>query len=1030
VLARVVRWALERPRLIAWACVWFLAWGVFFMRDAKVELMPDLAPAETRIQTEAPGLVAEQVETFVTQPLESVLIGAPGVAHVRSESTQGLSTIVVRFAEGADPRRVRQALSENLAAEAGSLPQGVGPPRLAPLAAPGPDVLKLGFTSARLDPMALRDVVQWTLRPRLLSVPGVARVAVYGGQTRRIEVRARPGDLADSDLGFLDILNAVRRATSITGAGFIDTEGQRVLIEPHGQALTVDDVGAGQIQTPGSTPVRIADVTDVVEAPAPAFGDALIDGKPGVLVEIARQEGANPLETTHAVEEAMAVLHPTLAAEGVEVATLDRPASFTSRAMRAIAVDLLFGAALIALVLALFLRDWRAVVVSLVSIPLSFVASVVALKALGVTLNAMTLGGLAVGLGVVIDDAVIGVENVMARVRAAEHAHSSDLEAVLAGTLDVRGPVIYATLAAVAVIAPLLALRGVQGALLQPMAAAVITVSLASLAVAAVVTPALGLLLHHHDDPPPEPAALSRLKAAHAGLLTRLCANARFATLLAGATVVLVVGALVFCRSDLLPSIRDGHLVAQITAPASTSLAAMDDYGARIGAELKALPGVTRVAQRIGRDPTDDNADGPERALFDLDLAPGLGAAAQRRLADRVLDDLRLHPGLEPLVRTRFDAGQASSGEDAAAQIRVVGQNLDALDAAADRIAAAVAPLPGARDVQVQDLARAPVVRVDLNFPRLALYGLSSADVLDTVQAAFAGERVAQIYEDGRIVDLAVSAQTSLRRDPEAVGDLLLRSTSGFSEPLKTVANVYLADGRAAIAHDDGLRRQVILVDPADPDRFLREARRAVQAGVKLPPGAFVEYASGSAAVGQAQRDMIVSYAFVVFAILALLAIAYDARTAALIMAASLFSFVGGAVAVFLMGGVLTVGATVGFVALFGLSMRNGILLFSRLEEVILGREAPWSGPTVVGVTRERLTPLLMTSLLVALALSPFAVQSGEAGRELVGPMAIVILGGLVAGVLGALFVLPAMILAFWRPAYARRARRHGPAAG
>ena len=339
-LAGVVRWSLERPRLIALACFWFLAWGAFFVRDVKFDLMPELAPAQTSIQTEAPGLVAEQVEALVTQPLESALIGAPGVAAVHSESTQGLSTITVRFAEGADPYRTRQALAEDLAALANALPAGVAPPRLAPLTAPGADVLKLGFTSAKLDPMALRDLVQWTVRPRLLSAAGVARVAVYGGQIRRIEVRARPGDLSDSDLGFLDILNAVKRVTSVAGAGFIDTAGQRVLIEPQGQALSIDDVGAGQIQTPGSVPTRIADVADVVEAPAPAFGDALIDGKPGVLVAVARQYGANALETTHAVERALAVLQPTLAAQGIAIhADIDRPASFTTRAMQGIALD-------------------------------------------------------------------------------------------------------------------------------------------------------------------------------------------------------------------------------------------------------------------------------------------------------------------------------------------------------------------------------------------------------------------------------------------------------------------------------------------------------------------------------------------------------------------------------------------------------------------------------------------------------------------------------------------------------------------
>ncbi|HEX4181861.1 MAG TPA: efflux RND transporter permease subunit [Caulobacteraceae bacterium] len=1030
-LARIVRWSLERPRLIAWTCFWFLLWGVFYMRDARFDLLPDLAPAETSIRTEAPGLVADQVETLVTQPLESVLMNAAGVTQVRSESVQGLSTIVVRFDANADFYRVRQALSENLAAVTGALPEGVAPPRLAPPTASDVDVIKIGFTSDKLDPMALRDLVQWTVRPRLLSASGVARVAVYGGQIRRIEVRARPADLSDSDLGFLDILKAVRRATSVAGAGFIDTAGQRVLIEPRGQALTVDEVGAGQIQTAGGAPVRIADVADVVEGPSPEFGDALVMGRPAVLVEITRDYGANILETTHNIERALAVLQPSLAAQGVKVRTdLDRPASFATRALRGVAGDLAIGAALIAFVLVLFLRDARAVLVSLITIPISLLASTVVLKAFGLTINSMILGGLAVGLGVVIDDAVIGVDNVVARLREAEHNHASDFAAVLNATLEVRGPVIYGTMAAIIALAPLLALKGLQGAMLAPLAGAVITVLLASLLVATVVTPALSLVFHQHEEPPPESPLLERVKDIHAAWLSRLCARPLPVLVVSGAFVVAAVAMLAIFRSELLPSVSDSHLVAQVSAPPSTAPSVMRDYGIRINTELSALPGVRAVSQRIGRDASGDDSWGPERSVFDIELDPKLDAASQRALARRVLAALRLQPGLHPIVRSRFDAGLARLQTAAPVQISVYGQDLDAIDAAADRIAGVIRALPGARDVQAPDAMRAPLVRADLNFNRLALYGLSSADVLDTVQAAFAGERVAQIYEGGRIIDLAVSAQATLRRDPEAVGDLLLRSTSGVSVPLKAVANVYLTDGRAMIAHDGGLRRQVISANPSDPGGFVRLARRAIAAKVTMPPGAFIEFGGASQATADAQRDLLINYGFVIFGILALLAITFDARTGALIMTSSLFSFVGAAAAVWLMGGMLTVGAIVGFIALFALSMRGAILLFGRLEDVVLAHPAAWSRETVVRVTRDRLTPLLITSLLVALGLAPLAVHAGDAGREVLGPMAIVILGGLVTGTFASLFILPAMILAFWRPAYARRAHRSDGGAG
>jgi CzcA family heavy metal efflux pump len=1021
-LSRIVRWSLQRPRLIGLACLWFLAFGLFYVRDMRVDLLPNLAPAETIIHTEAPGLVAEQVEDLITRPIERAVVSAEGVADVRSESTQGLSAITISFGEGVNSYRARQAVTESLSAVAGALPAGVAPPRITPLTSAGSHVLEIGFTSDKLDPLALLDLVQWTVRPRLQTVAGVARVSVYGGRTRRIEVRARPADLSDSDLGFLDIVNAVKRSTSVTGAGFIDTPNQRVLIAPHGQALTADEVGAGQIQAPGNAPVRIGDVADVVESAAPAFGDALIAGKPGVLVDVDRQYGANTLETTHAVEAALADLRPALAAQGVRVDTgLDRPASFTVTAMSGIARDLLIGALLIAIVLAVALREPRAVLITLSSLPLSLLAALIVLKALGVTLNVMTLGGLTLSLGMVIDDAVIGVENVIARLREAEHSHASDLETILAASLEVRVPVTYAIFAMIVALAPLLTLKGLPGALLAPLAGAVIAASLASLLVATIVTPALAFLFHRHETQVEEPAMLTRLKTGHGALLRRICARPFLALTIAALVAVIALATLPFYRADLLPSVHDGHLEAEVHAPPSTALETMDAYGARAGLALARLPGIVSVSQRIGRDVTGDDARGVDDAVFDVALTPGLNADAQRRIAGHVRDELGLYPGFTADVESRFDAVQKTLRPAASVQISLYGQDLDALDEAAGRVGRTLQRLPGASDVRVEGDPRAPTMRVDVDFRRLALYGLSVADVLDTVEAAFAGAEVAHVYEGGRVIDVAVTAQDRLRRDPEGIGDLLLRSTSGMSVPLKSVANVYLTDSRSMIVHDGGLRRRVITASPESPERFVGKAKAAIAQAVTLPAGAFLAFGGAGQALAAAQRDLMISYALAGFAIVGLLSIAFDARIAALILASSLISLVGGVVAVALLGGVRTVGTLVGFIALFAISMRSAILLVDRLEHLVLFHRMHWSIDTVLLAVRQRMTPLLLTALLAALALLPLAVDSGQAGREIVGSMSVVILGGLVTATFANLVVLPVMLHAFWRPGYGRR---------
>jgi len=1026
-LARIVRWALARPRLVIGAAVWFLVFGVLFVRDTPIDLLPNLAPASATITTDAPGLVAEQVEQSVTLPIENTLIGAAGVAHVESRSLQGLSIITVRFALAADPYRVRQLLAENIARVSG-LPLGVSPPRLLPLSAPGATILRIGFTSDKLDAMALRDLVQWTVRPRLLSAAGVARVTIHGGDVRRIEVRARPADLSDSDLGFLDILNATRRATSVAGAGFIDTPSQRVLIEPQGQARTKEDVGAGQIQTAGAAPVRIDDVADVSETAAPALGDALIDGKPGVLLTIDRQFDANTVTTTRAVEDALAVLRPVLAAQSVKVwGDLDRPASFIAEAVRGVMADLLIGAALVVVATILFMRDIRAALIALVGIPLTLLASAMAIKALGWTLNAMTIGGLVVALGVVIDDAVIDVENIVADLRQAETGQASRAMAIFAASLEVRVPVVYGTLALILSLLPLLTLKGAEGALLAPLACAIIVAALASLVIAGAVAPAMALLFLKHVKPSSEPRILGEAKKAQAAWL-RLAGAGKWPLLIAILAIVgLAVAACFFFRSEFLPGVHDDHLVIETNAPASTSPTAMREMGARIAADLGSIAHVTTVAERIGRDPTGDG-DGAElqHGAFDVALTPGLSRSGQQSVAEAVGRRLSVYGGLAPVVRSGFDSAQAIGGSTATFAIGVFGPDLDADDATAVRLASLLNTIPGSGEVRAPPVARAPTVRVDLNFPRLALFGLSAADVLDTVQAAFAGETVAQIYEGPRIVDLAISAQAELRRDPEAVGDLLLRSTSGISVPLKSVANVYLSDSPATIAHDNGLRRQRVEADPRPGAiaAFTAAARAAITRRLELPPRVFLDF-EGKDTVAHARGDLEIAYILAILAVFGLLTIAFDGRTAMLALFSTLFSLVGAVVAVALIGGVFSLGAMVGLITLFGLSLRSAILLIARAEDLALERETPWSLETVARAAGERAVPIIMTSLLVILAVAPLAIQADGAGREILGPMAIVIIGGQITAVLANLLILPILVFVFWRPDPGRRRGHH-----
>jgi Cu/Ag efflux pump CusA len=1016
-LRRSVRWSLHRPRLIAAACLWLLILGGLYVWRLQMDLLPNIAPVQAMIETEAPGLVAEQVEETVTSPIERVLLGASGVVGVESRSVQGLSVITVRFAAGANPSSVRSELTENLA-HVGALPPGVAAPRMSPPVAPGADVMIIGLTSAKLGPMDLRDFAQWTLRPRLLSTRGVANVAIWGGQVRRIEVQARPGDLADSDLGFLDIVAATRRATSVAGAGFIDTPNQRVLIEPHGQADTLDAVKEGQIQVPGAVPTRIDDVADVVEAPAPAIGDALIDGKPGIEVVVARAPGASAVDTSRAIDATIAQLQPSLAAQGVSVRTdLGRPASFIEATTSGLVRDLLLGLVLVALALAITLRDARIVLVTLAAVPLTLVVSLAVLKATGLSLNAMTLGGLAVALGLVIDDAVVDVESIVSELRDAETAHTDRSAAILAASLEVRAPVLYATAALALALAPLLLLPGPQQVLLAPLAAMIIVAGLASLVIAVAVTPALALLFLQHIRPSHEPGLVRRAKAAQAAWLSRTGARPLPVLAAAGLVMILALAALFVFRAELMPSVRDDHLVVETDAPAATSLDAVRATGAAIAADLGALRGVRAVSQRIGRDASASDGAGIEHSVFDIVLDPALNDAGQADLQRRVRARLADYPGAAALIASGFDAGYAQVTGPTALRIDVLGQDLGAIDQGAARVRQVLRAMPGRPTVAAPAAALGPVVRADLDFNKLALDGLSAADVLDTIQAAFAGQTVAHIYEGPRVVDLAVSAQASLRLDPESVGELLVRSTTGFAVPLRSIANVYLTDGRAEISHAGGLRRALVEASPqsSDIDRFAGDAQAAIARQVVFPPGVFVDYQVVNSAA-EAGRNLALAYLLGGLVVLAFLTIVLDGRTAGLVLAATLFGLAGGVIAIALLGAVLSIGEMAGLAAVAALSMRSAILVVSRAEELANQAGAPWALATVIEAAGERLVPGVGAAGLIVLALAPFAIDAGAPGHEIIGPMSIVIIVGVLSATLGNLLVLPLMVFRFWRP--------------
>lgn len=1020
-LSAIVGWTLKRPRLVIAAALLLLVYGGVVLSRAKLDVFPDFVPAQAEVQTEAPGLTAEQVEQLVTRPVEQSVNGAAGVAAVRSDSISGLSVVKVIFAEGSDPYRARQVVSEAIS-EIGGLPAGVSAPKVTPLTSATMDLLKVGFTSDRLSPMELRDLVQWTVRPRLLSAAGVARATIYGGQVRRLEVRVRPADLAARDLSLSDVLAAVKASTGVSGGGYIDTPQQRILIEPRGQATTAADVAAAPLPSVmGAAPASVGDVADVVDGAGPLNGDALIMGRPGVLLSMSSQYGANTLEATHAVEAALAELEPALKAQGVSVnKSLHRPANFIGSALNGIVDDLAIGAVLIALVLFLFMRDLRTVAIAFVSIPLALLTAVIVLDRMGSTINTMTLGGLAVALGVVVDDAVIGTENIVRRLRAAKPG-ASPADVILRASVEVRAPVIYATLMLALVLLPVLLLHGLQGAFFSPLAASFIVATLASLAVAVLITPPLALLMLKGAKLHEEPGVLVRAKDWHRRLLARAVGAPRVAVGATAIAAAVTMGGFLLFNSELLPSFREGHFVLAVQGPPGTSLGVMRDYGQRITKDLLAIPGVQSAEQQIGRAEGGEDPFGTERSEFHVELTPRLSGARQDEIQAAIHKVLDSYPGLTTEVLTFLGdrIGESLSGETAALAVGVYGADLDTLDRMAGQIAAVLEKVPGAVDVKVQTPPSTPVVRVDLDFPALARYGVSPAEALDTVQTAYQGATAAQIFQDIRAIDIAVTTAPELRQDPEAVGDLLIRSATGTVVPLKSIAKVYLTEGRTSVSHEGGRPRQVVTANPAPGDvaKVSRAAQKAIAAQVKLPAGVYLDYTGTAQGAAAARKELLFNTALAVAGVVALLLLAFgDGRATMLILGATPFALVGGVIAVAFTGASLSLGALVGFVTLFGVAARNSILLISHLEQLIEEEGHDWSIDTVLLATRERVTPILMTALVTGLGVLPLAISTGQAGREIQGPMAIVILGGLITSTIASLVLLPSLAWRYARP--------------
>jgi len=1027
-IAFLVRQSIRYPGVVVALAVSLMLYGLYVLSRANLDVFPEFSPAQVVIQTEAPGLSSELVERQVTLPIEQALSGTSGVAVIRSQSIPGLSVVTVVFEEHTDLFRNRQMVGERLAGLTGQMPLGVSPPNMTPLTSSASTVMGVGLTSPKRSLMDIRTLVDRSIRPHLMAVQGIAEVNVFGGDVQQWQIQVDPDKLMRHNLSLAEVSEAARRITGLQSAGHLRTVNQHIEIDVQGQPSSPDELGRALLTLREGQLLRLADVAQVRAAPAPSISAAAINGTPGVFLFIQGQLRANTLAVTLALERALEELAPLIESEQITLHPgLFRPANFIETAVDNVRRDLLIGSTLVVIVLFLFLYNARTAFICTLAIPASLLGAVLVLDYFGVGLNIMVMGGLAIALGEVVDDAIIDTENIFRRLRLNRVASSprSLSQVVLDASLEVRTSVVYATFIVALVFVPLLTLSGIAGKLFAPLGLAYILAILASLVVAVSLTPALCyLLLARGDLDARDPPFVRWLKPRYIALLQRI---ERYPARVVGsvfAFIALGVSILPLFSGEFIPALREGHYIIHVTAVPGTSEAESLRIGQRIAKAIGDIPGVKSVAQWVGRSQNGADTFGTHYSEYEVEIGPLPGAEQQRVLreirATLAGERVGSFPGVAFGVNTFLQEriGETITGFPADFVVSLHGDSLDLLDRDAQAIAAVLSQTPGASDVQLQAPPGTPQLTLRLRQERLTALGLQSMDVQEAVHVAYAGALVGQIHRGAHAIDVVVALTSRLRDRVGAVANLRIRAADGRLVRLADVADIAITGGRYKILHAGGRRIQTVTanIEGRDDARFDTDARERIGREVKLSPGNYVVYSSAAQAQAEAREDLIVHSLIAGIGIFLLLYIAFNnPRNLAITFLNLPFALIGGVLAVLASGGWMTLGSLVGFVTLFGITLRNAIMLVSHYQHLVGEEGLPWNLDTALRGAAERLPSILMTALVTALGLLPLALGSGEPGREIEGPMASIIVGGLVTSTILNLLILPAVLLRFGR---------------
>ncbi len=1017
-LNAIIRFSLRHRALVLLAAGLLLLLGSVYIARLPLDVFPDVSAPTVTVVSEARGMAPEEVELLVTFPLESVLNGTPGVRRVRSVSAAGIAVIWVEFDWGQDTYRARQMVSERLG-EA-TLPGNVDPPRLGPISSVMGEITFLAITSETVSALELRRVAETVVRRALLSVPGISQVVPIGGDVREFQVEADPTALAQRGITVDELVAALEASSRSSAAGFHVERGQEYLVRGLGRAGGAEDLAATVLRVDDGVPMTVGDVATVRPAAEPKRGTASYKTRPAVILSIQKQPGANTLALTGEIDRLLAGLGKSLPA-GVKIETENfRQADFIEIAIANVTAALRDGAILVVLVLFLFLGNLRTTLISALAIPLSMVAGVLVISAFGFELNTMTLGGLTIAIGALVDDAIIDVENVFRRLRQERLKPVADrrpsLEVVFRASSEVRGAILFATLIIVLVFLPLFVLPGMEGRLLRPLGFAYVAALAASLLVSLTVTPVLCALLLPGSKAldKGEPWLLRMFHGAYRPTLAWSLRHPRTVILATAAASAGAIAALFFLGRSFLPPFNEGALTISVVSPPGITLEESDALGRQVEQALLAFPEVASTSRRTGRAERDEHVQGVNASEMEVVLRPGRNKEqllAEMRKAVATLPGAEVSFG-QPISH-RID--HMISGSKTNLAVKIFGPDLAVLRGLAARAQSLLADVPGIVDVSNQEQASVPQLVVAFDRRAMARHGITPASLSRTVEALFQGTPAGEIVEGGVVSRVVVRFPERLRASSEELEALPVPSPSGRTVRLGDVARPRFDLGPGLVRRENAERVAMVTanISGADLTGTVAQVERALGAGIVLPPGYRIAYGGQFEEAARSTKNLAGLSGLVLLGMYGLLFFAFRNHRHALIVLVNLpLALVGGVFSVALGGGVLSVASLVGFITLFGIATRNGVLLVSHYQHLMEEEGLPLLDAVEEG-SRERLAPVLMTALTAGLALVPLILAGEHPGNEIQSPMAEVILGGLLTSTFLNLILVP-VLFARW----------------